>query len=293
MKKYTLFASALLFMAVAFSNIPARAVKHVVLVGNYFFNPSAVNVSVGDTVRWVWSAGSHTTTSGTIPGGAASWDEPITSSNNVYEYKVTVAGTYNYVCTPHAGMGMTGTFTATGFVPTLSVAPSNRNVTATAGTTTFSVISNSSWTLSGNAGWCTVGAGGPGSGNGTITATYEANPTNLVRVATITVTVSGIAPLTVTVTQAASTVGMDEQKVNSARVYPNPSKGSFKLNTGNPGSLPALVTIMDISGKSILTRACEGSDEYSFDLSQEPGGYYFVRVNIEGNSTVLRVMLID
>jgi len=291
MKKYTLFASALIFMAVAFSNIPARAVKHVVLVGNYFFNPSAVNVSVGDTVRWIWSAGSHTTTSGTIPGGAASWDELITSSSTVYEYKITVAGTYNYVCTPHAGMGMTGTFTAMGFVPTLSVAPFNRNVTATAGTTTFSVTSNSSWSSSSNAGWCTLTPSG--SGDGTITATYEANPTNLVRVATITVTVSGIAPQTVTVTQAASTVGMDEQKVNSARVYPNPSKGSFRLNTGNPGSMPALVTIMDISGKSICNRVCEGSGEYSFDLSPEPRGYYFVRVTIEGNSTVTRLMLVD
>jgi len=67
---------------------------------------------VGDTVRWTWVSGSHTTTSATVPNGAATWDSQINSSNNQFDYKVTVAGTYGYVCTPHAGSGMVGTFNA-------------------------------------------------------------------------------------------------------------------------------------------------------------------------------------
>ncbi len=377
MKKSTTFISALMILAVMFFNIPAFAVKHIVLVGNYFFNPSTVTVSVGDTVRWQWSAGSHTTTSGAIPGGAASWDELITSSNTTYDYHVTVAGNYNYVCTPHAGMGMVASFTAVAFTPTLAVSPANQVVSASAGITTFAVTSNTNWTTASNANWCTVttsGSGngsiaanysentsviqrvatitimvtgltdqtvtltqsgalptlavGPanqnvsaasgttlfnvvsntgwtsssnaawctvtpsGNGNGSISAVFEANPSNLVRVATITTAVSGLAPQTVTVTQAASTVGVGEQALSGLQVYPNPTMGFFKLNTENFADQTAEVTIMDINGKTILSRICSGASDYSFDLSPESKGCYFMRIKIEGTSTVRRIVLI-
>jgi plastocyanin len=89
------------------------ATKHVVTVQNFSFSPSSIsNVQLGDTIRWVWASGTHTTTSTTIPAGAAIWDNPITSSVTSYEYKVLVAGTFNYKCTPHASMGMVASFTA-------------------------------------------------------------------------------------------------------------------------------------------------------------------------------------
>lgn len=94
--------------------INAYAAIHVVTVANFSFNPNTMNVNVGDTVRFTWSNGSHTTTSVTVPGGAATWDNPMNSNNTVFDYKVTVAGTYNYKCTPHAGSGMVGTFSASG-----------------------------------------------------------------------------------------------------------------------------------------------------------------------------------
>jgi hypothetical protein len=80
------------------------------------FSPSSLTVNVGDIVRWVWSDGSHTTTSKSIPVGAQIWDSPLTSSSTSFEYTVTVAGSYSYVCTPHESMGMVGSFTAV--VPT-------------------------------------------------------------------------------------------------------------------------------------------------------------------------------
>jgi serine protease AprX len=83
----------------------------------------------------------------------------------------------------------------------LTVTPSNRNVTYSAGSTTFSVTSNCSWTASSNQTWCTVTPSG--TGNGTITATYTENPNTSQRIANITVTVDGVTPIVVTVTQAA------------------------------------------------------------------------------------------
>ncbi|MFH1119965.1 MAG: BACON domain-containing carbohydrate-binding protein [Bacteroidota bacterium] len=83
---------------------------------------------------------------------------------------------------------------------TLSVTPSTRNVTAPAGSTTFSVVSTTAWTAQSNAGWCTVTPSG--TGNGTLTATYTANTGTTSRTATITVSATGAGSQTVTVVQA-------------------------------------------------------------------------------------------
>ncbi|MFH1121737.1 MAG: C25 family cysteine peptidase [Bacteroidota bacterium] len=89
------------------------------------------------------------------------------------------------------------------FIPTLSVSPSNQAVAAVAGTTPFSVTSNTGWTVASNQGWCTVTPSG--TGNGTITATFTENISVTARVANITVTVAGLTPIIVTVSQAGAT----------------------------------------------------------------------------------------
>src|SRR5690606_5105482 len=86
----------------------ANAAIHVVLVGldGNKFAPTTLNVFVGDTVRFQWVNGFHTTTSESIPAGAESWDEVIAKSGDVYDYIVKTEGEYSYVCTPHVMMGM-------------------------------------------------------------------------------------------------------------------------------------------------------------------------------------------
>lgn len=79
---------------------------------NFVFTPdNLTSVMVGDTIRWVWVEGTHTTTSATIPAGAQTWDSPLSISVQMFEYVPTIAGTYNYVCTPHESFGMVGSFT--------------------------------------------------------------------------------------------------------------------------------------------------------------------------------------
>ena len=90
--------------------------------------------------------------------------------------------------------------------PALSVAPPNQNVTAAAGSTPFTVSSNSAWTAASNQTWCTVTPSG--SGNGTINASYAQNTLTTPRVATVTVTVAGLSPVTVTVTQAGDVLSL-------------------------------------------------------------------------------------
>lgn len=104
-----------LFLAIAFSMTTSlKATIVTVMQVDNTFDPQNFSVSVGDTIRWVWTSGLHTTTSADIPAGAAAWDSFLMETVPMFEYVVTVPGTYNYVCTPHVNIGMIGSFTATG-----------------------------------------------------------------------------------------------------------------------------------------------------------------------------------
>ncbi|MDH4033007.1 MAG: hypothetical protein OEV80_04325, partial [candidate division Zixibacteria bacterium] len=56
------FLAAILLAVFAFSN-SVHATIHHIDVGNFFFAPTGTTVAPGDTVRWTFVGGSHTTTS--------------------------------------------------------------------------------------------------------------------------------------------------------------------------------------------------------------------------------------
>lgn len=119
MKKFLLLS--LLSLRIALSS---NATIYIVQVSNFQFSPATVpNVIVGDTMRWVWVSGSHTTTDNpatesgnSLPAGAAAWNAIINSANTTFDYKVTVAGVYQYWCIPHAP-NMAASFTASNTLP--------------------------------------------------------------------------------------------------------------------------------------------------------------------------------
>jgi plastocyanin len=71
---------------------------------------STTTIHVGDTVRWNWVGGFHSTTSGTCSGGNChpdgQWDSGE-GSGKTFSFRFTQAGTYSYFCTVH-GASMTG-----------------------------------------------------------------------------------------------------------------------------------------------------------------------------------------
>ena len=96
-------------------------------VTNFQFTPANVNVNVGDVVRFNFVAGFHNATTNNVPSGlpagAAAVNSGMPGSVTTYDYTVTVAGTYLYVCEVHGNAalysGMKGQFTASGTVPIL------------------------------------------------------------------------------------------------------------------------------------------------------------------------------
>lgn len=94
----------------------SQARTWTVTVSNFQFSSSSMNVAVGDVIHWAWVSGFHTTTSLTVPGGAASWNAGLTKSGDFFDYTVTTLGTYTYQCDVHPAQ-MQGTFTATSVTP--------------------------------------------------------------------------------------------------------------------------------------------------------------------------------
>ena len=98
MKK--LYTFIILCTAWSYSN----ATIHTVLVADFSFIPATVNAVCGDTVAWVWSNGTHTTTSTSVPSCGTAWNAPITSSISTYSIVIPCEGVYNYYCTVHPQM---------------------------------------------------------------------------------------------------------------------------------------------------------------------------------------------
>jgi plastocyanin len=83
------------------------------------FEPAQITVKKGDVIRWVMADGtvmhnvSFTSAQGNPGGVTLPADSPyLTQQGQSYEAKIDAgSGTYNYVCVPHAAMGMVGSVT--------------------------------------------------------------------------------------------------------------------------------------------------------------------------------------
>lgn len=101
----TLLVTSLLFGMAG----TAPAVIHDVVQEGQAFNPEVVNIQPGDTVRWTWTLGIHTVTSGSncVPSGL--FNAPLDTGHRQFSFTFNSAGSFDYFCTPHCDMGMTGT----------------------------------------------------------------------------------------------------------------------------------------------------------------------------------------
>ena len=106
----------LALLCVCFCSISFAQTNHQIDVGNgnNTFSPSALTIDVGDSVTWVNNGGFHNVngTAADFPNNPVAFDNGAASSMLwSYGFRFTVAGTYNYQCDPHSGLGMTGTIT--------------------------------------------------------------------------------------------------------------------------------------------------------------------------------------
>jgi hypothetical protein len=197
-------------------SLPANSLTSVILkcASGPYLNVSSSSLNVAATANstaavtvssnaGAWTATSDQTWLSVSPGG---------TNNGSITVTATTANT-STTTTRVAHLTVTnGTITKTITItqlaqPTLSLNPTSVSIAAPASSTgTFAITSNTDWTVSSNQTWLSVNLS-TGSGNGTVTVTANSNnpSSSVTRSAMVTVTVSGIAAQTITVTQAAST----------------------------------------------------------------------------------------
>lgn len=86
----------------------------VIGTSGFSFSPAAVTIAPGDSVRWNWISGFHTTTSGTgslDPQSGVLWNAPLDVTHPTFVRQFTSAGTFPYYCSFHEAFGMAGTIT--------------------------------------------------------------------------------------------------------------------------------------------------------------------------------------
>ena len=93
----------------------ANAAVHEVMQVGISFVPQDIVVAPGDTVRWVWSGGSHTVTSGDPVACSADgvfFNQSLNSANPMVEWVVPASAVFvEYFCAPHCQFGMIGSIT--------------------------------------------------------------------------------------------------------------------------------------------------------------------------------------
>jgi plastocyanin len=95
---------------------PLPDVAQVVAVGpggDLRFQPDSFEVAVDDTVRWEWESGGHNVSPTSVAAGS-DWeghDDTLYDEGTTHSHTFETAGDYDYVCQPHEGAGMTGSFT--------------------------------------------------------------------------------------------------------------------------------------------------------------------------------------
>jgi plastocyanin len=98
----------LLFLACMVHQVRGQS-SHAVDVTNNVFTPDQLTISAGDTVVWTNSEGFHNVngTQTTYPSNPESFGNG-TGTGWTFSHVFTLAGTYDYQCDPHVGLGMVG-----------------------------------------------------------------------------------------------------------------------------------------------------------------------------------------
>ena len=245
--------------------------------------PVPVSISIAPSANPVLSGTSVTFTATPTNGGTTpsyQWKVngiSVGTNNSTYTYvplnndAISCVLTSNVPCAT-GNPATSGLVTMIVNTPLLGVTPSNQDVSDVPGVTSFNVNSNSGWSVVSDQSWCIVNSSG--TGNGTIAASYSQNNSGVLRIANITVTVSGIPPVTVTLTQQ----GVSGKLLN-LNIF---LEGLFNGNTMNKAKNASGDQYAGTVADRITVELHETVVPYAL-----AGGPYTVNLNTDGNATVI------
>ena len=173
---------------------------------------------------------------------------------------------------------------------TMTISPVTRNVTMSAGETTFSLACPAAWTATSDSpSWCTVTPSGPG--DGIIAASYTENKLYSKRTANIRVSAPGVQSLTVTLIQDASNISVEENAAGKIRIYPNPARDFCRIIDERGSDHLQEITLVDPAGRVVFSRQVGGEAEFGVDLSKLVPGTYTFKIKGKDGTAVRKLTI--
>ena len=111
MRSHSIRRALVSAVAVVVGALPATAATHIVNQVGLEYIPDVLTITAGDTIEWVWSAGSHTVTEGVPCTSSGGFDQPLNSMNPRVVVTFNTPGSIDYYCRPHCATGQDGLIT--------------------------------------------------------------------------------------------------------------------------------------------------------------------------------------
>lgn len=124
-------------------SISSHAVTNIVFMDDHFFSPIISRIKVGDSITWTnVGVAQHDT----LEDPSFYWQSPLFGPGGKYTFNFTTNGAYNYFCSVHDNLGMTGAvFVVTNFLPTATItSPANNSTFAAPASFTLAATASDS-----------------------------------------------------------------------------------------------------------------------------------------------------
>jgi hypothetical protein len=162
----------------------------------------------------------------------------------------------------------------------LEVTPSIQNVGSVGGITNFSVTSNSSWEVTCDQPWCNFTPSG--SGNGNIAVTYNENSSPAVRIAYLTIYVTGLSPVIVEIQQEGSTARVLQLSLFLEGLFNGVNMNKAR-NSGNEQFSGDIADQIQIELHSSVTPYTMEGSQFTADLSVNGNAEIIIPAELNGS----------
>lgn len=95
---------------------------------------------------------------------------------------------------------------------------------------------------------------------------------------------------TINITESGSGVGIEENILNSASIYPNPTSDLLNVDLSQINEEVQSVSILDVTGKVIQTTVVNAAKIVNFDLTAIASGLYYVRISSGTNFVTKQIV---
>lgn len=237
--------------------------------------PAALSLSVAATSTALCVGNSATLTASGSGGTGAityTWTTGMPSATTIVSPAISTTYTVNATDANNCAKSATLDITVNA-LPTVSLTAAANNV----------CINSGSIALTGSP------AGGVYSGTNVSGAVFTPSTSGtFIPAYSFTNTSSGCSNTAVTTVVVNLCTGIEAVNGSEAAisVYPNPGNGLFTLAI----TAAARVSIMNVVGSQVLTTDILEPGKHSFDLSNEAGGIYFIKVTGNGRSFVVKLV---